>query len=260
MRIYRIRKFPARLFILILAITIIAFNPKIRHGLKSFAFEILAKPIKFLSGIKEYFASAKKLYGENLLLKQRNAALSVTLARMKEMSSENERLEALLRFKKDSAHTCFAAKVIARDLADWRRAVIINKGKRDGVREGMPCATAKGLIGRVVEAGPASSKVMLITDPDSRVGVILESSRESGVLTGGGEGICRIIYLSLDGEVERGDAVLTAGFSAFIPKGLPVGSVTSTGVEKAKLYKYAVVEPFENMNKIEEVVCIDIKR
>lgn len=257
MRIYRIRKFPTKLFLLILIITVIALNPKIISGFKNFTFGILTKPIKALSGVKIYFKRIKNLSEENLLLKQRVASLSIELARKKEISSENKRLRSLLDFKKELHYKTIISKVIARDSTDWRRAIIINKGTRDGIREHTSSATAKGLIGTVVEVGPSSSKVMLITDPNSRVGVIIEPSRESGVLIGSPEGEPRVIYLSLDAKIERGDKVLTAGFSAFFPKGLAIGRVREIGLEKTGLYKYAVVDPFEDMGKIEEVVCID---
>ena len=206
------------------------------------------------------FAEARYLSEENLLLKQRLAGLSVALARMKELALENERLRSLLDFKKSTPYKTIAARVIARDSTDWRRAIIISKGATHGIKTAMPCATTKGLIGSVVEVGPTSSKVMLINDPNSRVGVIVEPSRESGVLTGSLEGLSKVIYLSLDAKIEKGNGVLTAGFSHLFPKGLAVGEVTEVGVERTGLYKYAVVDPFEDMNKIEEVICIAADR
>lgn len=257
MRIYRVRKFPSKLFLIILAIIIISVIPGARRGLKNFAFGLLAKPFRVVTGAKEYFARAKKLSDENLLLKQRLAAMSVTLARMEETALENKRLGALLNFRKDLRYDTVVAKVIGRDATDWRRSVIINKGKAHGIKEHMPCATARGLIGSVVDVATDSSKVMLITDFNSRVGVVLEPSRESGVLAGFSRGRCKVIYLSLDGNIKKGERVLTAGFSAFFPKGLVVGKVTDTTVEKTGLYKYAIVEPIVDMNRIEEVICID---
>ena len=136
---------------------------------------------------------------------------------------------------------------------------MINKGKVDGIKKRMPCATSKGFIGTVIEVGASTSKVMLVTDPNSRIGVVLQNSRESGVLIGSPrEGICKVKYLSLDGIIDKGEEVVTAGFNTFLPKGLRIGRVASVGIEKTKLYKYAVVNPFEEMNKIEEVICIKI--
>lgn len=260
MRTYRIRRFPSKLFILIIAVIILASSHKTRLAVKNFAFGILVKPFRVASGAKAYLTGVKNISEENLLLKQRLAMLSLELARTKNIASENERLKALLNFKKDLDYRAIAAKVVGRDSTDWRKTVIINKGKNQGIKERMPCATAKGLIGSVVEVGPDSSKVMLLTDPNSRVGVRLVPSREAGVLVGFSQGKCKVIYLSLDGDIKEGEAVFTASFSAFFPQGLMVGRVTEVANEKANLYRYAFVRLAEDMNKIEEVICIDAEK
>jgi len=121
----------------------------------------------------------------------------------------------------------------------------------------MPCATVKGLIGSVEEVSPDSSKIMLITDPNSKIGVLLEPSRESGLLTGSPQGECKVIYLPLDSKIRKGERVVAAGFSKTAPKGLAIGEVVAIGVENPNLYKYAIVKPFEGMGRVEEVLCID---
>ncbi|MFH1380822.1 MAG: rod shape-determining protein MreC, partial [Candidatus Omnitrophota bacterium] len=234
MRIYRVRRFPAKLVFLILIIGIVVFKPSLAHKIKTITFEILAVPFKAVSEMTGYFGRAKNISAENLLLKQRLADFSVTLARMEEIAKENDRLAALLEFRKNLPYKTTIAKVIARDPSDWRWAVTINKGKNHGIKEHMPCVTSKGVVGSVTEVGPWSSKVTLITDPNSRIGVMLESTRESGLLVGTSEETCRIIYLSLDGSVKPGDKVLTAGFSSFFPKGLPIGEIKKVGIEKTQ--------------------------
>ena len=259
MRLYRIRKFPTKLFIVFLVVLAAFLSLKFLPGVKDFSLEILAKPLKFISSLRAHFSRASDLKEENFLLKQRLGALSVELARTGEIEEENRRLKKLLKFRESSRFKSVAAEVIARDSVDWRRSLIINKGTKDGVKERAPCVTGKGFIGSVVEAGPATSKIMLVTDPNSRVGVILKASRECGLLIGSGAGLCKVIYLSLDEKIEKGDAVITAGFGDYIPKGLMVGEVVGVGVEKTNLYKYAVVKSFENMNAIEEVICIEAR-
>jgi len=256
LRIYRIRKFPTKLVILILVITLIVVSPKVRIGLKNFSMGILTKPLRILSKIGTYFSNKKNLADENLSLKQRLASISVELARMEDIALENKRLGKILNFKKTFRYKTIIAKVIARDSIDWRSSLLIDKGEINGMKEHMACATDKGLLGSVGEVNSDSSKVMLITDLNSRVGVIVEPSRESGLLVGMPEGGCKVIYLSLDANIKEGDRVLTAGFSKFFPKGLPVGTVKKIGIQKAKLYKYAILDTFQNMNEIEEIVCI----
>jgi len=259
LRFYRIRKFPSKPILAIFITAVIILSIKLLPGFRNAAFETLAKPLKIFSGAKTYFMRVEKLRVENILLKQRLSVLSIDLARMAEIEKENERLHGLLGFRKSLRYKTFAALVIGRSPADWRQTLIINKGKKDGLREHMPCATAKGFIGSIIEAGETTSKVMLITDPNSKVGVVLKNSRESGLLTGSPEGLCKVIYLSVDEEIKDGDEVVTAGFGDLVPKGLGIGNVSAVAIDKVKLYKYAIVRPFEDMNKVEEVICIDVK-
>ena len=256
MRIYRIRKFPTKLVILVLVVSIVTLNPTIRIAVKNFTFEILIKPFKFFSKIKTYFVSKKNLLNESIYLKERLAHLSIELARTESLARENKRLKSIIDFKKTLPSKTIVAKVIGRDSVGWRRSLIIDKGSSDGIKEHMSCATSKGLVGSILDVGKHSSKVMLITDPGSRVGVIIDPSRESGILTGSPKGDCKVIYLSLDALLEKGDRVITAGFSSFFPKGIPIGKIKKIEIEKNKLYKYASVDTYENMNQIEEVVCI----
>ena len=259
MRIYRIRKFPTKLVIFIILLVLIPlFNKSIPRNLKHFTVELLSGPLKALFAGTAYFKNHKYLSGENLELKQEIGALTVQLLRLKEISNENERLKKLLKFKDGLRYDTIGARVISRDSTDWRGAFFLDKGKKDGIKERMPCTTIKGFIGNVVETEASTSKVMLITDPNSRIGAMLDPSRESGILTGSPLGTCRLIYLSLDAKVEKGDKVVTAGYSAFSIKGLPIGEVAKTGVDSANLYKYAIVKPYENLSRIEEVLCIAV--
>jgi len=260
LRIYRIRKFPSKLFVVLLIVSVIFFTPKLRSGFANLAFNIFSKPFNAVSGVRHYFLRAQQLSDENIQLKQRLATMSISLAKIRDISQENHRLYELLDFKRTVPEKTVVARVTMRDIVDWRNSIIINRGRAGGIKEHMPCATAKGLVGSVIDVANGSSKVMLITDPNSKVGVVLERSRESGILVGMSEGLCKAEYLSIDADVKKGDRVLTAGFSAFFPKGLIVGTVVRTEVDDSKLYKYAVIDPACDMNRIEEVICIDITK
>ena len=256
MRIYRIRKVPLRLILLALIIFIL-IRPNIFPKFKSFSFNLLSRPFSLISGFKEYFTNAKLSAEENFLLKHRVADLSVELARLESMEHENENLKALLAFKKSNPYMTIGAKVIVRDVDNWSRFVVINKGKKDGVKERMACATAEGLVGSVIEAGQDSSKVMLITDPNSRLGVIVGPAEEAALLEGASEEGCRIAYISVDENIKEGEHILTGGFSRYFPRGIVVGEVVKVATERTGLYKYAIVKPAADIDSFEYIICID---
>ena len=114
----------------------------------------------------------------------------------------------------------------------------------------------RGLVGRVLEVGRYSSRILLITDPNSKVGTVIQRNRQGGILVGRPDGRCKMIYIALDSDVTKGDKVITAGFGSVFPKGILIGEVLSVGKEPGRLYKYAIVRPAQDMTKLEEVLCI----
>lgn len=169
---------------------------------------------------------------------------------------ENKRLKELLDFKRESPYATIPAQVIGRDPSNWSNSIIINKGSRHGIRPNAAVLSARGIVGRVVEVGRVSSKILLITDPNSKVAVLIQKNRQGGILVGQPDGNCRMIYISLDSDVSRNDKVITAGFGSVFPKNILVGEVTDVGKEPGRLYKYAVVVPAQDMSRLEEVLCV----
>lgn len=193
---------------------------------------------------------------EKIYLKNRIRELEKRTTELEEALLENERLRGLLGFQRDAGRHAVPAMVIGRDPNDWSSVIFIDKGAADGIRKDMVVLSGHGLVGRVREAGKGISKVMLITDADSRVGAIIQKSREQGLLTGTPEGVCKLIYLSLDSDVEAGDKVLSSGMGGFYPKGILIGSVVATAKERGRLYKYAIVKPSSELLRLEEVLCV----
>jgi len=199
------------------------------------------------------FASLRE---ENRLLNERIDLLSRRIEELKIVSSDNDRLKDLLDFKKTLAFTTIPAQVIGRDPSNWSNSLIIDKGLVNGVSRNKAVISTTGLVGKVAETGRSSSKVLLITDPASRVGVIIERTRDGGILIGRPDSRCKMIYIGLDSDVKAGDRVITAGFGGVFPKDILVGEVESVGKETGRLYKYAVVKTAEDMSRLEEVLCI----
>jgi rod shape-determining protein MreC len=121
----------------------------------------------------------------------------------------------------------------------------------DGVREGMAAMTGDGLIGRVVEAGDWSSRVVLITDLNSRIPVAVAGSGERAILAGDNSASPKLQFLPQDAVLAPGAAVVTSGHGGVFPPNLPVGSVVemSRGV-------YNVV-PAADLGRVNYVRLVD---
>jgi len=214
-------------------------------------------PVRLLAGCRTFFTLRSYYIKENFMLKEKAAILALEMERFKEIALENERFRELLDFRNKHPLKSIAAEVIGRVPSTWSRLVLINKGERHGIKRRMAVCTSVGLVGIVAETGPFTSKVMLLTDPNSRVGVILADSRQTGILAGTDSGNCKVIYLDMDNDAASGERVSTSGFGGLFPKGIPIGTVKKLGKDNVGLYGYAIVKPYQEMNEIEEVVCIE---
>lgn len=199
------------------------------------------------------FASFRE---ENRILRERVSMLTRKLEEANVVYGENDRLKDMLTFRKTVPYTTVPAQVIGRDPTNWSNSIIINKGLNDGISRNKAVISAKGLVGRIVETGRYSSKIQLITDPNSKVGVLIQRNRQGGILVGRPDGKCKMIYIALDSDVKAQDKVISAGYGAVYPKDILVGEITTVDRQPGRLYKYAIIETSQDMSRLEEVLCI----
>ena len=239
---------------------IIILNSKVRPSpLRTGAAELGSGALGVSHGASSFFRRLIPFAGyreEARSLKERVAYLDTKLEESKTVQEENQRLRDFLDFRKIVPYQTVPAQVIGRDPSNWSNSLIIDKGANFGLKRNKAVLSTKGLVGRVVEVGRYSSKVLLISDPNSKVGVVILKNRQGGILVGRPDGKCKMIYISLDSDVRSGDKVITGGFGTVFPKDVVVGDVVKVGKEPGRLYKYAIVRPAQDLSKLEEVLCI----
>jgi rod shape-determining protein MreC len=179
-------------------------------------------------------------------LQERNRGLS-------QLAEENQRLRGLLGLRDRLPSRAIAAAVIGRDLGLWSSALIVDRGRRDGLRPRQVAVGLDGLVGQVIGVSERTARVLPITDPASGVAAVAPRSREKGVLKGTGDA-CRLRYLSLHTAVRPGDAVITSGLGGIFPAGLPLGTVTRVERDPATSTSYALVRPSQDLNRTQEVL------
>jgi len=194
---------------------------------------------------------------ENRALRERIWELEQQLTEYHEMKASNERLRRLLDFQSGSKLRTLPAEVIGEDSTGWFHVLIIDKGLAHGVKRGMPVVVPEGVVGQTVECAERSSKVMLITDRNSGVDVMIQRTRARGVLEGmGRKGACSLKYVARTEEVAEGDRVITSGLGGVYPKGLLVGAVTSVSKEGYGLFQQVEVSPQVDFDRLEEVMIL----
>ncbi len=192
---------------------------------------------------------------DNRKLVAENRTLQAVLTQSDEVRLENERLRLLLDFKEELEVDTLPAQVIAEDASSWFRTVMIDKGRDQGVSEGMPVVVAEGVVGRVVRSSPDFARVLLITDASSAVASLLQDNRARGVCRGRGEQLV-FDFVMRQEEVAIGDRVVTSGMGGVFPKGLVVGLVKSVERQEFGLFQAIEVYPTVDFSHLEEVLVL----
>lgn len=173
--------------------------------------------------------------------------------RIIELESENRRLKSLLDYREAAPEEGVVAPVIGRGSDHWWQHITVAKGSRHGVAEGDIVSGTGGLVGRVVQVTPNTSRVLLISDPASQVGVTISRSRSMGYIRGQSENRVVMEFFDKVPDVQPGDAVATSSLSQLFPPGVPVGVVESVNLNRSPAPE-AVVELTAPIGRLEWVI------
>ena len=189
------------------------------------------------------------LNAENEQLRSRNAELEET-------NQSTQRLQGLLDLKNNYNLQSTGARVISGSTDSFNNTIVIDKGTSSGLAVGMPVVDSGGVIGQIIECGPTTSTVRLITDEKSGVAAMVQSSRAQGMLMGSASRQITLNLINTNQKVAVGDTVVTSGLGGVFPKGLPLGKVTSVEAAPGSIYYTIVIEPYGNVSSNEEVMVI----
>ena len=177
------------------------------------------------------------------------------------LQQENQRLRDVLGLQKSRWPKSVAARVIGRDPQRWFQEIVIDRGEKDGLTPG--CAVValsdnhEGLIGRINEVMPTTSKVLLIHDSLSAVAARLVGSTDAdGVVEGTNGHELWLKYLDRNSPVKIGDAVVTAGLDERIPPEIPLGFISEIRLDPRQLFLEAQIEPAVHPNRLRMVLVL----
>lgn len=220
------------------------------------ALQILKAPAHSVSFVLENYVDLIDVKRKNEVLKQKVEALELENQKIPEMEKENDRLKGLLGLVEQRPNQLIAARIVGEDVMNWFKCVIIDKGRRAGIREKMPVITPSGIVGQAVEVHDWHTKVMVVNDTNSAVDVYVSGKNARGIAEGTGSTTLKLKYVTKNDEVEAGDTLITSGKDAIYPKGLAVGIVISVNKNQAGLFSDVDVMPFNNFKKLDEVLVV----
>ena len=213
-----------------------------------------------------FFAELGRLRVRNAELEELNQTLVSENFRLSEVERENQALRELLDFavtqpSLEMRGAQIVARVLGQDSINFQNFILLDLGSEQGIEEGMPVVTNLGLVGRITEVNPTTSKVLLITDPNSGVNAILSNSRVNGVIKGVPGGTLIMDYIPQDVVISVGEDILTSGLTSEIgggrfPKGIPIGQVVQIIQSDEEVSQQAIVIPAVDFAKLDLVLVI----
>lgn len=217
-----------------LLLVISLWRPETFYGLRTMAIDLAAPAGKigaagrietrnFFEAIAGYYNAGSK----NAELRRENEIARVRLAEARALAQENERLKAVLNLQPGNTEPVARARLIGSTSSSARRIAYLSVGQNDGVTPGMPVTSPKGLVGRVLEAGAASSRVLLLTDSESMVPVRRATDDVVAFAEGRSDGSLRLRLINLGiNPLQVGDVFVTSGAGGLFRPGVAVAMVT----------------------------------
>jgi len=245
--------------VLLVAFSLLFLGAKFFHSFQFGVVQITSIPIRLISypvGEIKKILYYHRTFNEYKRLKEETDVLKARLVGLEEVVLENTRLEHLLKFKRQLVYSSVVANVVGRNPSYWDSTMIIDKGRANGIRQGMPVVNALGVVGKIAEAGQDSSKVILLTDPQFSVAALIQGPRESGLVSGTLQGVCRMTYIRAVAKIRIGDKVITSKLSSSFPEGLLIGKIISINDHFNKPTVESLVQPSVAFSQLEEVLVI----
>lgn len=253
---------------LLLVFSVLSLSLKRSPALRKVQEIVVSMTAPGLAGLEYVGRSVKQLWQgyfylvgvrrENAVLQQQLEEYKQREVRFQEAQQALTRLEVLLDLKRQVALPVIGARVIAYDPTLWSRSAIINQGKVQGVKEGLPVLAPQGIVGRIVAVYPEYSKVMLIVDRKSGADAMVQRTRIRGILKGKGGNRCSLEFIPKSADVKVGDLVLASGLVGLYPKGLVFGKVTEANKKNPGVFQEIEVTPNVDLSTLEEVLVVKV--
>ena len=236
-------------------------------GILSPAVDVLIVPARLVAHVYDYFKDMSLAYEENKFLKKENRKLRLIGEQARALEIENRLLSRILNFTKPPVDKLTAARIVAEEGDAFSHSLIAYIGKNNIVEKGQIVLNEDGVVGRIDKIGNSYAKILLLTDINSRIPVVLEKNRTRGMVAGDNTLNPKLVFLPLSSEVNIGDRLVTSGVAGVFPPGLPVGFVSKIDKREIRIQPYAdlnsleyvKIVSFENVDELNRDVSLDVE-
>ncbi len=227
--------------------------------------EAVVQPLWWLAGLpgrvsetmRDDAASRTQLSDENRVLRNALLISGARLARLQASAAENARLRGLLGAAQRTGLSVQLAPILNIDLDPTRQRLILDAGSRDGVQPGQSVIDAGGLLGQIIQVQANTSTVLLITDPDHAVPVVVGRTGVRLVAYGKGRSDrLELANIPLSSDVRVGDSVVTSGLGGRFPAGFPVGTIMSLHPDDSRSFLAGDLKPAAQLDRGRDVLLL----
>ncbi len=213
--------------------------------------DAMSRPAATVAEMMDNVRELANLRAENARLKAENARLQHWQTLARRLESENVVLHEHLNVIPDPDPAFVTARVVGDLGSAFGHSMMLNAGARDGVRKGQAVLAGEVLVGYIAEVGERAARLLLLTDINAKLPVMVEASRTRAILSGDNKERPKLNYLTGSAAVAVGDRVVTSASGAAFPPGIPIGQVASTSDGIIR------VEPFVRRHELEFVTIVD---
>jgi rod shape-determining protein MreC len=212
----------------------------------------LALPVDLVRGAWSRYVALIGVREESERLRHELARLEEENLQLREALVASGRLERIAEMRDDFDVPMLPAELVGSDVSPWFRSVLLDRGRSDGVRSGMPVISEQGLVGLVTATSGGAAKTMLLLDRQTAIDGTVQRSRARGIVRGRGDERLEFEFVARGGDVQLGDLVITSGLGGVYPKGLLIGRVSAVSEPGTKLLSTASLEPAVDFGRLEQ--------
>jgi rod shape-determining protein MreC len=214
-------------------------------------------PIQLVAKLSTTVSTHDALVTDNINFKAENLLLKAQVQRLIAIESENNQLKALMKTSTHVGGKVLIAQLLAVDMDPFVNQVILDKGYRDNVFIGQPVLDANGVMGKIIQISPMTSRVLLINDRHS--GVPIQNSRNgirSIAIGDSYSGLLKLVNVPQTADFTVGDMILTSGLGEHFPAGYPVGVIESVHKDPGMPFSTISVQPSAHLDRSRQVLLI----
>lgn len=226
---------------------------------------VVTQPLWWLAGlpgrlttrVQDDAATRTGLIEENRRLRNEMLVANARLARLQTAAADNAQLRALLGVKTARGLDVQLAPILDIDLAPGRQRLVLDAGSRAGATIGQAVIDAGGLMGQIIETTPAHATVLLLTDPDHAVPVVVARNGVRLIVYGRGRSdLLELADVPLNSGVQVGDMLVTSGLGGRFPAGFPVGKVAALRPDDSHAFLVGDVTPAARLDRGRDVLLL----